>query len=40
MIPDLKIYNGREVKKTYHTEEVNLEFGVLENLPLSFQTYL
>ena len=32
MIPDLKIYKGREVEKTYHVEEIDLLFGVVEDI--------
>lgn len=32
MIPDLKIYKGKEVEKTYHIEEVDLLFGVVEDV--------
>lgn len=32
MIPDLKIYSGRSVEKTYHVEEIDLEFGVVEDV--------
>ena len=31
MIPDLKIYNGRKVEKTYHVEEIDLLFGVVDD---------
>lgn len=32
MIPDLKIYKGREVEKVYHVEEIDLMFGVVEDI--------
>lgn len=32
MIPDLKIYNGKKVEKTYHVEEIDLLFGVVEDI--------
>lgn len=32
MIPDLKIYHGRKIEKTYHAEEIDLQFGVVEDI--------